>query len=346
MIEEEIGKKRKLENDICIEKKQRVEKLVSVLNKTDTNFEGTIAEKELSQIEIKREEDDSAVSSTETSELSCIDASRSRLYPDFKEGIKGLEKATSYTKREQPNKDSKGHLDPKVFSSYPKLPFAIMTSKAVGNSCHFRPRIIQRIEAPTSLQQQQQHNHCPYFPVPRGKGILINKKSPASSSDIIRVPRDNKTPFFIYTPPKYTLKPLPVKQPEAYNESLKLSPPSLKPISEVHSFACTRVSDTKPQESPVNTLADSSQDVTSTSERRKSTEQSTTKALSQWSVDEVYAYFQKTECATYATIFKDQEIDGSALLHLDELRISTLLGVKMGPAIKLYAIIKCMKQSA
>lgn len=239
-------------------------------------------------------------------ELSCIDASRSRLYPDFKEGIKGLEKATSYTKREQPNKDSKGHLDPKVFSSYPKLPFAIMTSKAVGNSCHFRPRIIQRIEAPTSLQQQQQHNHCPYFPVPRGKGILINKKSPASSSDIIRVPRDNKTPFFIYTPPKYTLKPLPVKQPEAYNESLKLSPPSLKPISEVHSFACTRVSDTKPQESPVNTLADSSQDVTSTSERRKSTEQSTTKALSQWSVDEVYAYFQKTECATYATIFKDQ----------------------------------------
>ncbi|XP_066911990.1 scm-like with four MBT domains protein 2 [Clytia hemisphaerica] len=63
----------------------------------------------------------------------------------------------------------------------------------------------------------------------------------------------------------------------------------------------------------------------------------------QWSVEQVYQHFLNSDCSKYADIFREQEIDGKALLHLDEMNISKLLNVKMGPAIKLSAIIKELK---
>ena len=45
----------------------------------------------------------------------------------------------------------------------------------------------------------------------------------------------------------------------------------------------------------------------------------------------------------FSFFFNPKEIDGQALLHLDEMNISKLLDVKMGPAIKLSAMIKKLK---
>lgn len=46
-----------------------------------------------------------------------------------------------------------------------------------------------------------------------------------------------------------------------------------------------------------------------------------------------------------AEIFKQQEIDGQALMLLNEDHLMRTLGLKLGPAVKLQSALKALKES-
>ena len=54
-----------------------------------------------------------------------------------------------------------------------------------------------------------------------------------------------------------------------------------------------------------------------------------------WSTEEVERYFESTgECSPIASVLRDQEIDGEALLLLSHDSLVKCLGMKLGPALK------------
>ncbi|KAL5013685.1 hypothetical protein ScPMuIL_007955 [Solemya velum] len=62
-----------------------------------------------------------------------------------------------------------------------------------------------------------------------------------------------------------------------------------------------------------------------------------------WSVSEVIKFIRNTDCAHLARIFKDQEIDGQALLLLTLPTVQEYMDLKLGPAIKLCHQIERVK---
>ncbi|XP_071502253.1 uncharacterized protein [Diadema antillarum] len=62
-----------------------------------------------------------------------------------------------------------------------------------------------------------------------------------------------------------------------------------------------------------------------------------------WSVDKVVKFIKKTDCAPLAKIFKEQEIDGQALLLLTLPTVQECMELKLGPAIKLCHHIERVK---
>ncbi|XP_044758679.1 uncharacterized protein LOC123316592 isoform X2 [Coccinella septempunctata] len=59
-----------------------------------------------------------------------------------------------------------------------------------------------------------------------------------------------------------------------------------------------------------------------------------------WSVDEVASFVASIDiCAEYASLFKEQCIDGAALPHLTEDHLITKMKMKIGPALKLRSIV-------
>jgi len=62
-----------------------------------------------------------------------------------------------------------------------------------------------------------------------------------------------------------------------------------------------------------------------------------------WSVDEVVKFIEKSELAEHADVFKKHEIDGRALLLLTREIITSYMGLKLGPAIKLLDCIEDLK---
>ncbi|ESN91014.1 hypothetical protein HELRODRAFT_128125, partial [Helobdella robusta] len=66
--------------------------------------------------------------------------------------------------------------------------------------------------------------------------------------------------------------------------------------------------------------------------------------LSQWSVADVSAFVGSLPgCSAYAQEFLQQEIDGSALGLLKEDHLMTTLNVKLGPALKICAVVNMLK---
>ena len=66
--------------------------------------------------------------------------------------------------------------------------------------------------------------------------------------------------------------------------------------------------------------------------------------LQQWSVDEVFHFVSTLPgCSLYAQEFQQQEIDGSALCLLKEDHLMTTLNVKLGPALKICAVVNSFK---
>uniref|UniRef100_A0A3B3VT86 Scm like with four mbt domains 2 n=1 Tax=Poecilia latipinna TaxID=48699 RepID=A0A3B3VT86_9TELE len=62
-----------------------------------------------------------------------------------------------------------------------------------------------------------------------------------------------------------------------------------------------------------------------------------------WSVDEVVQFINSTDCASLANIFKEQDIDGQALLLLTLPTVQECMDLKLGPAIKLCHQIERVK---
>lgn len=59
-----------------------------------------------------------------------------------------------------------------------------------------------------------------------------------------------------------------------------------------------------------------------------------------WSVEQVSMFIKKVGFAGYSCVFKDNDVDGEALLLLREEHILNTLGIKLGPALKLFKLIK------
>uniref|UniRef100_A0A1A8K997 Scm-like with four mbt domains 2 n=1 Tax=Nothobranchius kuhntae TaxID=321403 RepID=A0A1A8K997_NOTKU len=62
-----------------------------------------------------------------------------------------------------------------------------------------------------------------------------------------------------------------------------------------------------------------------------------------WSVDEVVQFINSTDCASLATVFREQDIDGQALLLLTLPTVQECMDLKLGPAIKLCHQIERVK---
>lgn len=63
----------------------------------------------------------------------------------------------------------------------------------------------------------------------------------------------------------------------------------------------------------------------------------------EWSVEEVVEFINSTDCASLATIFQEQDIDGQALLLLTLPTVQECMDLKLGPAIKLCHQIERVK---
>lgn len=58
--------------------------------------------------------------------------------------------------------------------------------------------------------------------------------------------------------------------------------------------------------------------------------------VSKWSIADVVKYFDSTDCSHIATVFREQEVDGEALLLLSHDSLVKCLGIKLGPALKVH----------
>jgi len=66
--------------------------------------------------------------------------------------------------------------------------------------------------------------------------------------------------------------------------------------------------------------------------------------VEQWSVDKVVEFVSSVEsCRDYAQVFFEHSIDGSALLVLNESHLTRIMGLKLGPAIRLRNTIQELK---
>ncbi|KAM9824732.1 scm-like with four MBT domains protein 2 [Neosynchiropus ocellatus] len=63
----------------------------------------------------------------------------------------------------------------------------------------------------------------------------------------------------------------------------------------------------------------------------------------EWSVNEVVQFINSTDCASLATIFQEQDIDGQALLLLTLPTVQECMDLKLGPAVKLCHHIERVK---
>lgn len=63
----------------------------------------------------------------------------------------------------------------------------------------------------------------------------------------------------------------------------------------------------------------------------------------EWSVDEVVQFIDSTDCSPLANIFREQDIDGQALLLLTLPTVQECMDLKLGPAIKLCHQIERVK---
>ncbi|KAF0298509.1 Histone acetyltransferase KAT6A [Amphibalanus amphitrite] len=65
--------------------------------------------------------------------------------------------------------------------------------------------------------------------------------------------------------------------------------------------------------------------------------------ISDWSVAKVVAYFKRHGFEKHAPAFEEHEVDGPALLMLSRLDVLRGLGIKLGPALKIYNHVKLLQ---
>ena len=59
-----------------------------------------------------------------------------------------------------------------------------------------------------------------------------------------------------------------------------------------------------------------------------------------WSVDEVCVFIKKLGFGGYSCFFKENEVDGEALMLMREEHLLNTFRLKLGPALKLYKLIR------
>lgn len=62
-----------------------------------------------------------------------------------------------------------------------------------------------------------------------------------------------------------------------------------------------------------------------------------------WNVYDVLQFLRVNDCIAHCDVFSKNKIDGRLLLHLSKDEIITLLGMKVGPALKIYDLIQQLK---
>lgn len=62
-----------------------------------------------------------------------------------------------------------------------------------------------------------------------------------------------------------------------------------------------------------------------------------------WSVAEVCAFLVDHDCAAHCECFKKHKVDGKRLLKMSKDDIITVLGMKVGPALKIFDLITQLK---
>lgn len=66
-----------------------------------------------------------------------------------------------------------------------------------------------------------------------------------------------------------------------------------------------------------------------------------------YQVTDVYDFILNLPgCKEYAEEFRSQEIDGAALMLLKEDHLMSAMGMKLGPALKVYSKINALKDSS
>ncbi|XP_048575342.1 uncharacterized protein LOC116616629 isoform X2 [Nematostella vectensis] len=65
-----------------------------------------------------------------------------------------------------------------------------------------------------------------------------------------------------------------------------------------------------------------------------------------WSVDQVVAYIRSTDCAQYAAVFQEEEIDGPALMMLTRDALMQFTPMKLGPTLKMCSYIAQLRLRA
>lgn len=63
----------------------------------------------------------------------------------------------------------------------------------------------------------------------------------------------------------------------------------------------------------------------------------------EWNVSDVTEFLSKNNCQQYCELFKKHQVDGRKLMQFTQNDIIQLLGMKVGPAIKIYDLIQQVK---
>ncbi|XP_009666073.1 lethal(3)malignant brain tumor-like protein 4 isoform X2 [Struthio camelus] len=72
----------------------------------------------------------------------------------------------------------------------------------------------------------------------------------------------------------------------------------------------------------------------------------TAKHVAKWTVEEVVSFIQRLPgCKDQAAVFREEQIDGEAFLLLNQTDIVKILGIKLGPALKIYNAILMLKSA-
>lgn len=63
----------------------------------------------------------------------------------------------------------------------------------------------------------------------------------------------------------------------------------------------------------------------------------------EWDCNDVLEFLKRSNCSQHCELFMKHKIDGKKLLQLSQTEIIQLLGMKVGPAIKVYDLIQQIK---
>lgn len=62
-----------------------------------------------------------------------------------------------------------------------------------------------------------------------------------------------------------------------------------------------------------------------------------------WTLDDVLQFLSLNDCSMHCESFRNANVDGKRMLELTKDDIITLLGMKVGPALKIYDLIQQLK---